>query len=52
MSWSMLIRDSNLVRGQYKMGIVKHVIPSDDGHVRRVIVSYKNNVDGVTICGC
>ena len=47
----MLIQDSNLVRGRYKMGIVKHVFPSDDGHVRRVIVSYKNNADGVTYKG-
>ena len=43
----VLIEDSYIVRGQYKMGIVTHVFLSDDGLVRRVIVSYKNNAAGV-----
>ena len=47
----VLIQDSNAVRGKYRMGIVKEVMPSADGCVRRVIVSYKNNVDGVEYKG-
>ncbi len=38
----VLIQDSNAVRGEWKMGVVTAVHPSDDNKVRRVTVSYKN----------
>lgn len=38
----VLIQDSNVVRGEWKMGIITAVHPSDDNKVRRVTVSYKN----------
>ena len=42
-----MIQGSNsFVRGEWKMGLVSKVIPSDDGMVRRVEVSYKNIEDG------
>ena len=44
-------QDSNAVRGNYKMGIVKKIMPSSDELVRRVLVSYKNNVDGIDYKG-
>lgn len=39
----VLIQDSNLVRGEWRMGIVTTVHPSNDNKVRRVTISYKNN---------
>ena len=39
----VLIQDSHVLRGQYRMGIVTKVFPSEDGKVRSVEVSYKNN---------
>ena len=33
------------------MGVVKEVMPSDDGRIRRVMISYKNNEDGVEYRG-
>ena len=47
----VLIQDSNALRGNYKLGIVTQIMPSDDGRVRRVIVSYKNNTDEDTYKG-
>ena len=38
----VLIQDSNVVRGEWKMRIITTVHPSDDNKVRRVTVSYKN----------
>ncbi|KAG1647995.1 hypothetical protein GQR58_030170 [Nymphon striatum] len=38
----VLISDSNSLRGQYKLGLVKEVYPGIDGFVRKVKVSYKN----------
>ena len=42
----VLIQDTNELRGRYKMGVVTKVYPSEDGKVRKVQVSYKNNKDG------
>ena len=47
----VMIQDSNAVQGNYKMGIVKKIMPSSDGLVRRVLESYKNNVDGIDYKG-
>ena len=47
----VLIQDSNELRGKYKMGIVTKVYPSDDGKVRKVQVSYKNNPEGPDYTG-
>ena len=38
----VLIQDSNVVRGEWKLGLVTAVHPSDDEKVRRATVSYKN----------
>ena len=38
----MIIQDSNLKRGNWKMGRVSQVYPGNDGKVRKVEVEYKN----------
>ena len=38
----VLIQDSNVARGEWKMRIITTVHPSNDNKVRRVTVSYKN----------
>ena len=42
----VLIQDTNELRGKYKMGVVTEVHPSQDGKIRKVQVSYKNNASG------
>ena len=42
----VLIQDSNLVRGQWRLGIVSNTFPGSDGKVRRVEVQYKNPKQG------
>ena len=45
----VLIQDSNLIRGQWKLGKVSNTYPGTDGKVRKVDVQYKNlNVDEPT----
>ena len=39
----VLIQDSNLVRGQWKRGIIIEVMPSKDGRVRRVRVECRTD---------
>jgi hypothetical protein len=34
--------DSNSLRGQYKLGVVKEVFPGEDGVVRKVSIAYKS----------
>ena len=36
------IADSNSLRGQYRVGIVREIYPGLDGIVRKVSVGYKN----------
>ncbi|CAB4018941.1 Hypothetical predicted protein [Paramuricea clavata] len=38
----VIIADRNTLRGDYRLGIVQEVFPSQDGKVRRVNVMYKN----------
>ena len=38
----VLIQDSNLIRGQWKLGKVSNTYPGTDGKVRKVDVQYKN----------
>ena len=38
----VLIQDSGLIRGQWKLGRISKAFPSPDGRVRRVEVIYKN----------
>ena len=45
-SGDVLIQDSNLVRGQWCLGIVSSTFPGTDGKVRRVQVKYKNPKSG------
>ena len=42
----VLIQDSNLVRGQWRLGIVSNTYPGSDGKVRKVEVQYKNPKQG------
>jgi hypothetical protein len=45
----VLIQDSNLVRGEWKMGIVSKILESKDGRVRNVEVRYKNGKTDVRV---
>ena len=45
----VLIQDSNVVRGEWKMGIVVEVTPSKDGRVRRVEVTYNRGPTSITV---
>ena len=38
----MIIKDSNLVRGKWRLGRVSKIKPGDDGKVRNVEIQYKN----------
>ena len=42
----VLIRDNNLLRGEWKKGVVTVVFSSQDRKVRQVLVSYKNFSEG------
>ena len=44
----VLVKDSNVVRGEWKKALVSKSIKSKDGHVRRVILTYKS-INGTTI---
>ena len=45
--WDLvLIQDSNLVRGQWRLGIVSNTFPGSDVKVRKVEVQYKNPKQG------
>ena len=45
----VLIQDSNLIGGQWKLGKVSNTHPGTDGKVRKVDVQYKNlNADEPT----
>ena len=45
----VMIQDSNLIRGQWRLGIVSNTFPSADGKVRRVEVRYKNARPGEAV---
>ena len=38
----VLMRDSNVFKREYKLGRIKETFPGTDGHVRRVVIQYKN----------
>jgi hypothetical protein len=38
----VLISESNALKGEYRLGIVRNVFPSPDGLVRKVSLAYKN----------
>ena len=38
----VLMKDSNLLRCEYRLARVKETFPGEDGHVRRVKLEYKN----------
>ena len=39
----VLVQDSNVVRGEWKMAIVTEPIPSTDGKIRKAVLSYRDN---------
>ena len=38
----VIVADKNVMRGNYRLGLVQEVFPDEDGKVRRVLVKYKN----------
>jgi len=38
----VIVSDTNSLRGEYRLGVVRDVFPGDDGRVRKVSLSYKN----------
>ena len=48
----VLIQDSNLVRGQWRLGIVSNTYLGSDGKVRKVEVQYKNPKQGEPVTKC
>ena len=44
-----MIQDSNVVRGEWKLGVVTKVLESKDGRVRNVEVKYKNGTTDVFV---
>jgi hypothetical protein len=38
----VIVADKNVLRGEYRLGVVRVVFPDRDGKVRRVLVTYKN----------
>ena len=38
----VVVSDSNSLRGEYRLGVVREVFPGDDGKVRKVSLAYKN----------
>ena len=47
----VLIQDSNMIRGKWKMGQVSAILPSSDDRVRDVMVRYKQQREGKTYTG-
>ena len=41
----VIIKDKDLPRGKWKVGLISKINLDDDGKVRRVTVKYKNNTD-------
>ena len=39
----VLVQDSNIVRGEWRMEIVTEPIRSEDGKIRKALLSYKDN---------
>ncbi len=46
----IIVADKNVLRGEYRLGVVREVFPDRDGKVRRVLVTYKNFRDGNNPC--
>ena len=46
-----MIKDSNLFKGHWKLGLVEKAIAGGDGRVRNVIVKYKVLQSGPTYTG-
>ena len=45
----VIIQDSNTIRGEWTKGLISKVIPSQDGKVRKVEVTYKRNSTSITV---
>jgi len=45
-TYVVLIQDTNLLRGQWKLGVVFKTFPGEDRRERRVQVQYKNPKPG------
>ena len=47
----VLVYESSAIKGQYKLGLITETIPSKDGVIRKVKLSYKNyKVDEKVTC--
>ena len=38
----VLVQDANLMRGKWRMAVVKLAVPSEDNRIRRVMISYRS----------
>ena len=45
----VMVQDSNVVRGEWKMGVIQSIMESGDGRVRNVEVAYKNGATNVRV---
>ena len=45
----VLVQDSNLVRGEWKMALVSNILQSKDNRVRKVEVTYKRGSTSITV---
>lgn len=45
----VLLQDTNILRGQWKIGVVLKTFPGEDGRVRRVQVQYKKPKPGEAV---
>ena len=43
------IQDSNVIRGEWKLGVIENIIDSKDGRVRNVEVRYKIGTTNVKV---
>ena len=38
----VIVADKNVMRGNYRLGVLQELFPDEDGKIRRVLVKYKN----------
>ena len=45
----VIVADKNTLRGEYRLALVRDVIPGEDGIVRKVMVHYKSYRSGESV---